>query len=330
MLDKVNRRIICAGAGLILLLGLAGYFFHSLPFLKSRHKKISSGDTLREAKPYLWIPPDTASIPITSEGELIRYGRELVMHTGAYFGPGGRISGLANGMNCQNCHIDGGTRTFGNNFSQVASTYPKYRPRNDRVETIAFRVNSCMERSLNGKALDSSSREMKAFIAYLEWIGKEVPRKTKLFGIGTQKLSYLNRAADPEKGKRVFADKCQTCHGENGEGKREDGLPEYQYPPLWGLHSYNTGAGLYRISLFAGYVKNNMPYGVTWQRPQLTDEEAWDVAAFVNSQTRPAFEHLNEDWPHISRKPPDYPFGPYADSFSETRHKYGPYNGMLK
>jgi thiosulfate dehydrogenase len=36
-----------------------------------------------------------------------------------------------------------------------------------------------------------------------------------------------------------------------------------------------------------------------------------------------------QDWPDISKKPMDHPFGPYADSFSEERHKYGPYQEIL-
>jgi hypothetical protein len=91
-----------------------------------------------------------------------------------------------------------------------------------------------------------------------------------------------------------------------------------------GKHSYNHGAGLYRISNFAGYVRYNMPLGATYERPQLTDEEAWDLAAFVNSQPRPT-KDLNKDWPNIAGKPFDHPFGPYADPFSEQQHKYGPY-----
>jgi thiosulfate dehydrogenase len=98
----------------------------------------------------------------------------------------------------------------------------------------------------------------------------------------------------------------------------------YTYPPLWGAHSYNNGAGLYRISNFAGYVKYNMPQGTTYDKPQLTDEEAWDVAAYVNSMPRPV-KDLSKDWPKLEKKPFDHPFGPYADPFSEKQHKYGPY-----
>jgi thiosulfate dehydrogenase len=93
---------------------------------------------------------------------------------------------------------------------------------------------------------------------------------------------------------------------------------------LWGKKSYNVGAGMYQLSRFAGYIKNNMPFGTTYKNAQLTYEQAWDVAAFVNSQPRPV-KDLKMDWPDISTKPFDYPTGPYADTFPEKRHKYGPY-----
>ena len=72
-----------------------------------------------------------------------------------------------------------------------------------------------------------------------------------------------------------------------------------------------------------------MPFGVAHGREELTDEEAWDVAAYVNSQDRPG-KDLGEDWPDISSKPMDHPFGPFSDSFSEKDHKYGPWGKMRK
>jgi thiosulfate dehydrogenase len=67
-----------------------------------------------------------------------------------------------------------------------------------------------------------------------------------------------------------------------------------------------------------------MPYGTTWQNPILTVEQAWDVAAFISVQDRPATSFAY-DWPDITKKPFDYPFGPYKDSLSELRHKLGPW-----
>ena len=205
-------------------------------------------------------------------------------------------------MNCQNCHLDAGTKPWGNNYGGVFSTYPKFRERRGAMESILQRVNDCMQRSLNGKQLDSNSHEMRAILAYMKWLGKEVPRGKKPTGSGIQQPNFLNRPADPVKGKLVYEAKCQRCHGIGGEGKFSPDSINYLYPPLWGASSYNTGAGLYRLSRFAGYVKDNMPFGATHQAEQLTDEEAWDVAAFVNSQPRPA-KIFKGDWPDISLKP---------------------------
>ena len=139
----------------------------------------------------------------------------------------------------------------------------------------------------------------------------------------------MKRAADPMKGQFAYAQKCMTCHGPTGQGlPKPENRIEY-YPPLWGDRSYNEGAGLYRLSSFAGYVKANMPFGATAENPQLTDEEAWDLAAFVNTQPRPKHKFLKIDWPVISKKPYDHPFGPFADTFPELQHKYGPYQPIL-
>jgi thiosulfate dehydrogenase len=86
---------------------------------------------------------------------------------------------------------------------------------------------------------------------------------------------------------------------------------------------------LFRLSKLASFVKYNMPYGATYANPQLSDEEAWDVAAYINSQPHPE-KKFAYDWPNISTKPVDYPFGPYADNFSEKQHKYGPFDPIKK
>lgn len=268
--------------------------------------------------------PDTALLPRTTLGRQIRYGRALIAHTAQYLGPRGSVAPLTNGLNCQNCHLQAGTLGFANNYLAVAATYPKRRARSGTVEGIERRVADCMERSLNGRALADSSREMRAIVAYLKWLGTGIPKGQKVYGTGLTRLPYLARAADPVVGRAVYAAKCQSCHGPGGQGQSLADGRGYQYPPLWGPHSYNDGAGLYRVSNLARYVKAAMPLGASFDHPQLTNEQAWDVAAFVNSQPRP---HLPTpyDWPDISQKPVDHPFGPYADTFSERQHKYGPY-----
>jgi thiosulfate dehydrogenase len=192
------------------------------------------------------------------------------------------------------------------------------------MEDIFKRVNDCFERSLNGQPLDTNSREMLAIRSYIEFLGSNVVKGEKAAGSGLKELAFLDRAADPIKGKEVYASKCQSCHMPNGEGILKEEKNEYLYPPLWGEASYNDAAGLFRLSNFAKYAKYNMPLGATHENPQLTDEEAWDLAAFVNSQNRP-HKDVPLDWPDKSKKPVDHPFGPYSDSFTESQHKFGPF-----
>lgn len=274
----------------------------------------------------VWAGPPANQIPYYSreDGKLIWYGHQLIANTSKYLGPKGSVMQITNGMNCQNCHLEAGTKPWGNNYGGVYSTYPKYRDRSGSIETIYKRINDCIERSLNGTALDTTSTEIKAIYAYMKWLGEDVKKGERPKGSGIVELPYLNRAADPVKGQVVYTQICQRCHGTNGEGQLSSDGIAYTYPPLWGKDSYNVGAGLFRLSRFAGYVKNNMPFETNYHNPILSNEEAWDVAAFVNSKPRPS-KDLTGDWPDVSKKPVDYPFGPYTDTFTEQQHKYGPF-----
>jgi thiosulfate dehydrogenase len=288
-------------------------------------KASERNDSIHQEYLKLWkapvLPKSQSEHPNYS---LIKYGQQLIAHTAKYLGPKGSVAQISNGMNCQNCHLDAGTRPWGNNYAAVYSTYPKYRARSGTKEDIYKRINDCIERSLNGQPLDESSREMQSIKAYIEFIGNEVPKDTIPKGSGIFKVTYLKRAADPEKGEIVYQTKCMTCHQADGQGLLNPDEIEYKYPPLWGKNAYNHGAGLYRLSRLAGYVKYNMPLGATYYAPQLTDEEAWDVAAYINTQPRPA-KDLSKDWPKVNEKPTDHPFGPYVDPFSEIQHKFGPF-----
>ena len=280
-------------------------------------------------KGYEWNMPDTNRIPATAAGDLIRYGKELVVNTAIYLGPKGKLGAMSNGMNCQNCHLDAGSRLWGNNFSGVFANYPKFKQRSGSIESIYNKINDCFERSLNGKSLDTNSREMQAIYAYIKWLGENVPRNIKPGGSGIADIPFINRPADSSLGKIVYIQKCQRCHALDGAGTYNMDSTAYQYPPLWGPHSYNTGASLYRLGRFAGYVKYNMPFDSKEEATKLRLEEAWNVAAFVNSQPRPS-KKFPGDWPDISTKPFDHPFGPYSDGFNEMQHKYGAFGPIAK
>jgi thiosulfate dehydrogenase len=94
--------------------------------LPSAQKKIlvhSSSNQYKEGDE--WIAPDETEIPYDSNGDLIRYGKDLIVNTSKYLGPKGVIAQLSNGMNCQNCHINAGRENFANPFSGVKNNYPR-------------------------------------------------------------------------------------------------------------------------------------------------------------------------------------------------------------
>ena len=320
----------------IAILFFLGVMMHCTPTQTGAEKKSSEMDDSVTRKKIAdlfdrsdqWMAPDTTQLSANATGRQILYGRDLIANTALYLGPNGFVSHSSNGMNCQNCHLDAGTRLYANSFSAVASTYPKLRPRSGALESVEKRVNDCMERSMNGKKLDSLSKEMRAMVAYIKWVGKDVKKDIIPRGSSVVDLPFLDRAADSATGRIAYMKNCITCHGTDGQGKLNVDEKTYQYPPLWGSHSYNVSAGLFRLSRLAGYIKSNMPYLTSsHDKPILTNEEAWDIAAFVNSKPRPA-KKFKEDYPDISKKPFDHPYGPYSDNYSETQHKYGPFAAM--
>lgn len=338
--DKTLPRLISIINKLILVIVVLAMGLISMPFVfqytnqpdktkdKIQGNVTNNGELEKDALNY-WIAPDILTITNAQQKEQVTYGKELIAHTAKYLGPNGSVLKISNGLNCQNCHLQAGTAVFGNNYGSVASLYPKFRPRSGSIENIYKRVNDCFERSLHGKALDTAGKEMQAIVAYIKFLGSNVKKGEKATGAGFKDLAYLDRAADPSNGQLVYTAKCQSCHQANGKGVYTADKTEYTYPALWGNASFNDGAGLYRLSSFAKYVKYNMPQGATHDNPQLTDEEAWDVAAFITSQTRPHIS-VPKDWPDKSKKPVDHPFGPFADSFSEDQHKLGPFKPILE
>jgi thiosulfate dehydrogenase len=316
------KRIISAALCCLLLLALiAGV--ETFMLLVPEHPP-SKSVTAAPTDPQLWKAPPASAIPKGDKGSSILYGQSLIRETAHFLGPKGSVLQISNGMNCQNCHLQAGTKPFGNNYSLAATGYPKFRARSNSTETLYKRIGDCFERSLNGKAPDSSSKEMIAMKDYIEWVGSQVKPDEKPYGSGLPKLPLLSRPANPANGARVYKQQCQSCHGAGGQGMKDAEGIAFVYPPLWGPESYNDGAGLYRLSKFAGYVKYNMPFGTDFSAPVLKDEEAWDLAAFVNSQPRP-HKDQSGDWKNIKQKPIDFPFGPYADNLTEEQHKYGPF-----
>jgi thiosulfate dehydrogenase len=285
-------------------------------------------DEVRSVDLTRWTAPDITTVGDDPFGKLVKYGRALVGDTANQIGPtvadpARRFSG--NNLNCQSCHLQGGTQAYAMPLVGIWGQFPQYRGREGDVVTLETRINGCMERSLNGRALPLDGREMRAFLAYMKWLSTGIPDGAKLVGAGTLSVEEPERAADLGRGAKVYADFCAACHRANGEGQRAETGAGYQFPPLWGADSFNNGAGMDRLLTAAAFAKHNMPVGTTFEAPVLTDDDAYDVAAYVSSQLRPEKSNLERDYPNRLQKPVDTSYGPFEDGFNAEQHKYGPY-----
>ncbi len=282
----------------------------------------------------VWEAPDTNTIPNDEFGSLIKYGRDLINNTAYYLGPDGKVGkNLGNKMNCTNCHLQAGTVPYGFNYFSTHANYPQYRGREDAVLALADRVNNCIERPHNGKPLKLDSKEMLAITSYIKWLGSGVKTNGRVKGDKGFEIQLLDRAADPEKGKYVYVAECQTCHGENGEGKMRSDNITYENPPLWGKLSYQKGSSLHRVHKLAAFIYTNMPHKKSsYLKPYLSVEDAFDVAAFINDDRiheRPSSKRL-KNYPNAKSKPIDYGLGPFIDNFSEEEHKFGPWKPIIE
>lgn len=276
---------------------------------------------------------DISLLENSKENTVVKYGYELFEYTPKYIGPeNGKLNlrYTGNRLACTNCHLQSGTKPFSAPLIGVTNRFPQFRGRENKIGTIEERINGCMERSMNGKKIPVDGKEMQAFVAYLVWLSRFTPKDGKVFGQGFVKIKIPNRKVDLQKGKKVFNKVCVDCHGANGEGKKVTEGYVYEYPPLWGADSYNNGAGMNRVITAAQFIKANMPFGATYTAPVLSDEEAYDVAGYINQQIRPLKPQRENDFPDLKKKPVSTPYPPYADMFTVEQHQLGPFQPIME
>lgn len=265
----------------------------------------------------------------TPENKQLYYGAALFEQTAQLLGEASKEKLVGNQLNCSSCHLDGGTKPYAIPLIGVHLRFPQYRGREDTMGTLEERINGCFERSMNGKKLTGSSPAMQALVRYITWLGRYVEPRETLTATGLKPINLPNRAVDLNHGQQVYKKVCVVCHGNQGEGQLgEDST--YEYPPLWGPMAYNNGAGMTRVITAAQFIKYNMPYGINYKTPQLTDAEAYDVAGYINQQSRPQKKNLAADFPNRLKKPVSTPYPPYADSFTQTQHALGPFQPIME
>jgi thiosulfate dehydrogenase len=217
----------------------------------------------------------TATYPPGPEGAVLKRARALLDNTPALL-----PKNVGGSLTCSSCHVAGGTQTKAFAFTGIYATFPQYNARAKRFITVQDRIEECFLYSMNGKALDYTSPDMIAMTAYIAFLsrGAVVGR-----GFPDVKMPTVTASASPHPvhGAVVYTANCSACHGANGAG-----VPG-AFPALWGAKSFNTGAGMHRVTTLASFVHNNMP--PNGAKP-LSAEESLDVAAFIMSKPRPLFQ----------------------------------------
>ena len=234
--------------------------------------------------------PADSTIPEGALGVSIRRGRALLAATRDSL-PGY----VGNALRCTSCHLDDGTRVNAAPLVGVYARFPRFSDRSNSVAIIEDRVNDCLQRSMNGRALPYDSRDMRDIVAWLAFLsrGTVVHRDTTPRGIPL--LPAM--AADGERGREQFTATCAACHGMDGQGTPAA-------PPVWGPKSFNIGASMARLRTAASFIKYNMPL----DRPgTLTQQQAFDLAAYMNSHGRPDLAGKEKDWP-AGNPPEDVPY----------------------
>ena len=242
----------------------------------------------------LRVPTD-AKLPPGDLGVSVRRGRALLLAARDSF----PRELPRTKLRCQSCHLGDFARPNAMPLVGVYARFPQYRSRSGAVLRLEDRINNCFTRSMNGDPLDPESDAMRDIVAYLAWISRGYPVGSTVQGQGLAKLE--SRPADHARGATVYATSCARCHGGDGQGAAA--------PPLWGEGSYNIGASMSQLHPAAAFIRHNMPY----DRPgTLGEQDAYDVAAFVNSHRRPDFAGKEHDWPK-GDAPADAPYRTQAN-----------------
>lgn len=221
--------------------------------------------------------PLEKELPDNAFGEMVRKGHAIFVDTKNQV-----PEYVGNGMNCVNCHMDQGRLANSAPLWGAYPMYPAYRSKNNKVNTYAERIQGCFQFSMDGKPPAADSEAMTALVTYSYWLATNAPTGVSLPGRAYPDVPQPKDGYSIERGEKVFVESCSICHGADGLGQKV--ADNYVFPPLWGKDSFNWGAGMHRINTAASFIKENMPLG---KGRALSDQEAWDVAAFMNSHERP-------------------------------------------
>ena len=192
---------------------------------------------------------------------------------------------VGNKLACNDCHLQSGTAAYAAPMIDLAQSFPMFNKRAGHVISLENRIQECFVRSEAGRPLPESSHEMKALMAYINWLSRDGVKGKSYEGRGLVKLPPLT--GDPVSGRAIYASQCAGCHGKDGAG-----VPPI-LPAVWGADSYNDGAGMNNPSKMAAFVIHNMPQN---DPGTLTAQQAYNVSAYIHTMPRPRFNQAYKNY----------------------------------
>jgi thiosulfate dehydrogenase len=254
--------------------------------------------------PAAFVPPPDSAIPNGKFGEIVRLGENIFRETGKY-----APEFVGNQLRCSNCHLQAGRQADSAPMWAAYTAYPAYRSKNGHVNSFEERLQGCFRFSMNGKAPPLGSPTLIALETYSFFLAKGLPTGESIKGHGYPALAKPPLPPDYARGQQVYNQNCAQCHAASGQGQSSDG--RVVFPPLWGANSYNWGAGIASIRTAAEFIRANMPLALGGS---LTEQQAWDVAAFVDSQIRPQDPRFTGNVAETRKEFQDSPFSMYGQT----------------
>lgn len=289
-----------------------------------------------------WREPSEARIPAGPAGDQIRDGIDILRNTSTRVGklaPDASKRMNWNSLNCVNCHQAGpsglpGSKKFTLPLVNAVNDYPKFDIKSGKIISLEQRAMGMF--GAGAVPIKVEAPEFQAVLAYLRWLAQDTQPGAAMDGAGLLPMKAIARAADPVRGQKLYASKCQACHGVDAGGQRKPDFAQgggYMFPPLAGSDTYDNAGHMFAVPLLARYIRASMPFGASADKPQLTPAEALDIAAFVNDDATPRGQNPNRTklYPDVALRPqgfaiPENFAGQPPQAYQ--RAKFGPFRNI--
>lgn len=284
-----------------------------------------------------------------ARARLIAFGYEILTDTHNAIGEqrkdGRPAQASGRVISCTHCHVQAGTVPHAWPFFRTL-TYFGLREQGDPGVYFSglgyhrdarTRARDCVQECGGVIVMDADSPEMDALMAWLTVVRDGIypgegllvpefkgPQDVGLIPGGTTELfsDILDMQADPVAGREIYAQRCASCHGDDGKGIW--GESGYLFPPVAGPNTFSDVGGPIMIPVGAAFLHRNMPLSAPGS---LTPQQSLDVMGYVSSLPRNTVWWQDHFYGHdpcsrppwlqlkVGRVPQGFPFPPEQVQF---------------